>query len=287
MSVFTLTNKSARIRYELGEREIYNDIRSDIGILKTQTVVDADPTYEWKWWQRLQKTEPSGVYVKLFKASVTSPIVWEVYAHSGTEVTSVYPAGIAVGPYYDYAINLVTSSDLRVATVKIENTGTKHANIRYSVRYKYLATERITHEEFASDVLTVRATDETSIGKYGRRVMNLTWTEGTDETVMQSLVDHYLLRYKEPVARVKALVKGTTDTLRTQIYTREFSDLLTVICDELGLNADFYLDTISLRDSLVGIPECTWGLEQIRSYEESTLFVLDTSELDGLHILGS
>ena len=283
---FTLDDTMARIRYELSDREIYNDIRSDIGVLKTQIVVDADPTFEWKWWQRLLQTEPSQVYVKLFKSSVTSPSAWEVYDHSGTEVTSVYPAGIAVGPYYDYAISLVTSSDLRVAPVKIANTGTKPANIRYSVRYKYLATERITHEEFASDVLTVRATDEASIGKYGRRVMNLVWTEGTDETTMQSLVDRYLDRYKEPLPKVSALIKGINDTLITQIHTRDMSDVITVVCGELGLSEVFFLDTISIRDSRLGIPECKWGLGQGRLSEKLTIFTLDTSELDSSHLLG-
>ena len=104
---------------------------------------------------------------------------------------------------------------------------------------------------------------------------------------MQALVDHYLARYQQPVARLRAPIKGTTDVLRTQIITREISDLVTVVCTELGLNADCYINAISIKDDAVGIPVCKWELELQRAYEALTLFTLDTSELDGPDILGS
>ncbi len=45
MSDFTVNDTMAEIRYEIDEREIYNDIRSAIGIMITETVADADATY--------------------------------------------------------------------------------------------------------------------------------------------------------------------------------------------------------------------------------------------------
>ena len=155
------------------------------------------------------------------------------------------------------------------------------------MKYKYLAAERITHEVMVPLLLTVRATDTTSIQKYGRRVMNLTWSEGTPQDAMQAVVDFYLLRHKEPVPRLQGTIKGTTDTLRTQIITTEISDTLTIVCAELGLSADFFVNAISINDDPTGIPVCRWGLEGKRDYEILRIFTLDTSELGGPDILGS
>jgi len=280
MSDFTLDDTMAEIRYELDDREIYNDIRSEIGILTTETVVDADATYSWRVYaRRMEIPATSQPYSRVFSTNIPNPISWKIGTHHAEDVDGK--------SYYDYKIKLLDSDDSRVKAVEVTNTGSKTMRIYFEVKVKYKTSDKITHEESVASTLTVRATSSSSIRKYGRRVMNLTWTEGTSEKDMKSLANHYIDRYAEPVPRLIATIKGITDALRTQIITREISDLITVVCANLGLNADCFINAISISDDPTGIPVCIWELEIQRTYELLTLFKLDTSELDGPHILGS
>lgn len=279
MSDFTVDDTMAEIRYELDDREIYNDIRSEIGILISETVVDEDATYSWKVYSRSVLVSPPYPHIVMFTTRLADPLAWRISRHNAADADG--------RSYYDYKIKLLDTDDDRTKAVKITNTGSKVMRISFAIKVKYKTGDKVTHEELFPETLTVRVTDATSIKKYGRRVMNLTWTEGTEENDMQALVDNYKTRYAEPVARISCVIKGTTDVLRTQIITREITDIITVICTNLDLNADCFINSITITDDPVGIPVCTWGLEIQRAYELLTLFLLDTSELDGPHILGS
>ncbi len=281
MSDFTVNDTMARIRYELDEREIYNDIRSEIGILINETVVDADPTYSWKHWHRSMLQAPGTTWLRVFTASQPDPTSWGLINVSAHKLDN--------SPYYDYNVRIESTDDSRTKGVFSENTGSETAVIVYTLRYKYLTAERLTHEMLVPETLRVRATDETSIRQYGRRVMNLVWAEGTAESAMQSVVNFYLTRYKQPIARLRLTVKGITDTLRTQIITREISDILTVICDELDINEDAFINSIAAREVPItgGIPICIWVVEFQRPEELLTLFLTNTSLTNGPHITGS
>ena len=222
---------------------------------------------------------PPYPHIAIFKTGLAKPLGWKISRHSAIDMNGK--------AYYDYNIKILTTDDDRIIGVEITNTGSERMRISFAVKVKYKSGEQETHEETVHNTLAVRAIDATSIREYGRRVMNLTWTEGTEERAMQSLVDNYITRYKDPVARITVQIKGDTDALRTQIITREISDLVTVVCTNLGLNADCFLNSISIEVDSAGRPVCTWGLEIQRVYELLTLFVLDTSELDGAHVLGS
>ncbi len=280
MSDFTVNDTMAKIRYEVDDREIYNDIRSEIGILTSETVVDADAEYSWKVYAR-RMTIPAGSnsYTRMITTNISNPISWKIGKHHAEDSDDK--------PYYDYNVKAVPTDDDRTIAVVTTNTGSKTMRIYVEAKVKYKTSEKVTHEAMISSTLAVRATSSSSITKYGRRVMNLTWTEGTSEKDMQSLVNLHITRYAEPVPRLICEIKGITDALRTQIITREISDLVTVVCANLGLNADCFINSISISDGRVGIPVCTWQLEIQRTYELLTLFLLDTSELDGAHILGS
>ncbi len=284
MSDFTVNDTMAEIRYELDDREIYNDIRSEIGILTSETVVDADADYWRANFTRFPKVHAGSTTRLTFTADYTSPSDWSIKSHSATYLSSLDP--YTRSPYYDYSIKMETIDGNRKKAVVITNTGSYNGSFRIVVWYKYLKTDKITHEEITPITLTVRATDANSIKKYGRRVMNLTWAEGTEEEDMQAVVNYHLTRYKEPVPRLICGIKGSTDALRTQIITREISDLITVICTNLGLNADCFINSISIRDDNLGIPNCTWGLEIQRTYELLTLFKLGISELGSTDVLG-
>lgn len=280
MSDFTINDTMAEIRYELDDREIYNDIRSEIGILITETVIDADPTYSWSHWLRTYTIPPDGLgWIFRFEASRKAAFSWQI-----SNVSAKDQDGNA---YYAYKTRIITTDSSWIIWIEVTNTGSKTMTITLKVKYKYKTADQVTHEEQIPGTLTVRAIDADSIAKYGRRVMNLTWTEGTGEGEMQILVNHYVDRYKEPVARLSCILKGSTDILRTQIITREISDLITVICTNLGLNADCFINSISMRDSKetlpFRIPVCTWGLEIQRAYELLTYWVWDTSWWDGGH----
>jgi len=281
MSEFTVDDTMVKLRYELDDREIYNDIRSEIGIMINETIVDEDATYSWKWWIRRIRLAPGRQSVSKFSAS-NNAISWKLGGHYARVDIPHYEGKRS---YSNYSVKLSSSGDS--ATVTLKNTGSLNCEIHFSVAYKYKTADRVTHEEAIPETLTVRATDATSILKYGRRVMNLTWTEGTKEDDMQAVVDHDLLRYKDPVARLNLDILGSTDALRTQIITREISDLVTIICTRLGLNGVCFINSISISDNPAGIPSATWGLELQRAYELLTLFLLGTSSLDGAHILGS
>jgi len=279
MSDFTVNDTMAEIRLELDDREIYNDIRSEIGIIESETVVDVDATYSWKVYARRMEVPPPFPHIRMFLTSLSNPISWKIGTHHAEDADGK--------SYYDYDIKLESTDDSRGKAVKITNTGSKTMHIYFEVKVKYKTSDTVTHEESVASTLAVRATGSTSIRKYGRRVMNLTWAEGTGESAMQSLVEHYIDRYVEPVARLSCVIKGTTDALRLQIIGREISDTITVICTNLGLNADCFINSITIKDGPTGIPVGTWELEIQRTYELLTLFKLDTSELDGAHILGS
>lgn len=279
MSDFTVNDTMAKIRYELDDREIYNDIRSEINIVGTVTVVDVDPDYKQKYWQRTVRIPPPDKHWALFTASQPNPSNWKLRNVSAKDLVG--------RAYYKYKIAISDSASANAKYVDITNTGSLTMIITFRLYYRYAVVDEVSHEELVSTILTVRATDATSISKYGRRVMNLTWTEGTEEEDMQALVDQYITRYAEPVARINCVIKGSTDALRTQIITREITDIITVICTNLGLNADTFINSITITDDPTGIPVCTWGLELQRTYETLTLFTLDISELDGPHILAS
>ncbi|KKK97995.1 hypothetical protein LCGC14_2647190, partial [marine sediment metagenome] len=171
--------------------------------------------------------------------------------------------------------------------VEVMNTGSRVARVRFELWYKYQTADQVTHEEMFPQTLSVRSTDAASILKYGRRVMPLTWAEGTDEDAMQSVVDFYLTKHSEPVPRLRVRIKGTTDALQTQIFTREISDILTIIQDNLGINADYYIEAISINDGPADIPVCKWLCEAQRAEEALSIFTVDTSFVDGLDIIGS
>ena len=89
------------------------------------------------------------------------------------------------------------------------------------------------------------------------------------------------------VSILRVQIKGTSDALMTQIFTREITDTLTIVSANLGINADYFIEAISIKDGPADYPTCTWIVEKLRTEEALTLFLLDTSLLDGAHVLGS
>lgn len=284
MSDYTVDDSMAKIIYEVSDREIYNDIRAEIGITKSETVVDADPLYEWKVWKYRERIGGGQGFCRLrtYKADNHNAITWKLTVDDAYYYTGYYEKQ----PYYDYTC-VVDESDNDHCVIKVCNTGSNTCHIVYTIKYKYLASEGATHEEIAYQSLTVRATDATSIARYGRRVMNLTWPQGATVDEMQMIANAALERYKEPVPVLHVTIQGKNDELATQIFTREISDVISVVCDNLGMaSTDFYIDKISIRDTAVGIPVCTWLLTGQRTEEVTGYFTIDTDFIDGDKLIG-
>jgi len=278
MSDYTIDDNMAKLIYEISDREIYNDIRAEIGVQHSETVVDADPTYSWRQWYRYSGLGNPGTCYSTTYNGEYQAISWQIINASSDDHD--------YNPYYDYTINIV-ESDSDHCVVKWCNTGSKGATIGFTLRYKYQTSEGTTHDEIAYQTLTVRATDDTSIAKYGRRVMNLTWPQGTTANDMQGICNTCLARYKDPVPNIMSTIKGTDDTIASEIFTREISDTISVVCDNLGLaSTDFYLDSISIRDSALKQPTCNWLLTGQRTAEVTDWFRFGSGHFGGPEVLG-
>lgn len=279
MSDYTIDDSMAKIIYEIGDREIYNDIRAEIGVQHSETVIDADPTYSWRQWEARTSISPGGFhYSKTFYADAQNAIKWEL--------ADVWAASGLWGAYYDYQC-IIKSSGASSCVVEAWNTGERYCNIlAYTIKYKYKATDRITHDEISYQILTVRVTDDASIAKYGRRVMNLAWPQGTDKEDMETIANACLARYKDPVPNLTVSIQGKNDTIATAIFTREISDIISVVCPNMGMiSTDFFLDKISMRDYPTQIPSCTWLLTGQRPGEATGYFRIDTDLIDGAKLI--
>jgi len=277
MSDYTIDDSMAKLIYEISDREIYNDIRAEIGVQHSETVIDSDPTYSWRSWYRYSGLgDPGTCYSATYNGEYQA-IIWQIINASSDDHD--------YNPYYDYTINIV-ESDSDHCVVKWCNTGSKGATIGFTLRYKYQTSEGTTHDEIAYQTLTVRATDATSITKYGRRVMNLTWPQGTSANDMQGIANACLARYKDPVPNLSVSIQGKDDTIATEIFTREISDVISVVCANMGMaSTDFFLDKISIRDYALKQPTCNWLLTGQRTAEEVGYFIIGTSLIGGPHVI--
>ena len=275
MSDYTVDDSMVKIVYDLSDREIYNDIRAEIGILKTETVLDADADYSWKYWMKYSGLPAPGyTNFRYFTATLQAPITWAL--------TNVSAYAYDKTPYYDYEIELQDTNDDLTKAVRIKNTGTSGGTIQFTVKYKYLSAEEVTHEETSWDTLTVRSFDETSILKYGRRVMPLRWPQGATSEQMQMMADAALSHYKDPYHVLHIKLRGDTAAKATQIFTREISDTISVICDNLGMaSTDHFIDAVSIDDTALKSPVATWQLIQQRAVENTGYFMIDTDSIDG------
>ena len=264
---------------ELSDREIYNDIRSDTGISNTETVIDEDPTYSTKTFHCYTGLPADDkAYRDTLYASANNALSWWIHkSYAGTTWT--------YEPYYKYYIKIV-SQDSSKCTIEYKNTGSLGATLEYSVSYRYKTSEGSSHEVTNYSTLTVRATDDVSIAKYGRRVMNIVWPLGQTQEQMQSLVNSYLERYKEPVPIATITLQGKSDELIKNILMLKISDRVRIIYDLLGLDGEFFVNNLDITHDVQGILEGRYELEYARANEANSIFTLDVSELDGADILG-
>ena len=291
-SVATFDDTMADIVYMLDDREIHNDIRSETRVSEDVEIDDSD------WLDTIITTKLRSL--TLFPE--TSSYLWSHIdlVPLGVSADDII-SGVWEGTHLYWDIG--TSSEVRVdfsisvsidalrGTVTVpaavgDPTHTEMYSGDVYITYNGQEWQEGSHIETQWSTLTVRVTDPTSILKYGRRVLNLTWPLGATQVQTQSIAESYRDKYSEPVSRITMLVKGKTDALKVQILTREISELITVISSELGLNADYYINRIDYKEFTDSLPQVTWALEEQRTSEAAGIFLIDTSELDGTTWIG-
>jgi len=304
-SVATFDETMVDIVYELDDREIHNDIRSEIIVSDTETIEDVEEEYGYNtvWASYMGLINPGeSTYINMDAEVGHVPVSWKSISvsyvrakdYSVDEATCEASGGnwnsYGLWCGVDYGGHISKSFDNKQDSwckVKLTNTGTLICHqFTVGARYKYLDVPGSSHEETVYNTLTVRATDPASIQKYARRVLNLTWPLGATQAQTQEIAESYKNKYSEPVSRVTMWVTGKTDALKVQILTRKVSDLITAISSKLGLSADYYINRIDYKDFADRLPQVVWTLEEQRASEAAGIFVIDTSDIDGTAWIG-
>lgn len=284
----------ADISLELSEREIYNDVRS-----VTMDTTGFEEAYSTKavepnWCDYSPHLAPGETQeVTVFTESGDSEITWLGIMHAsayGKTLTGISEASClalggkwknvlggmcSFGDMSEYLSVIPTGQTANSFTFEVTN---EHATLwltyHVQVQYRYLAERRI----------LVRSTDESSIAKYGRRVMNLTWELGQEIATQQQIVDSYVATHSEPVPLLVITVQGKTDRLIDFILYAKINDLIRIYLSELGINHDYWITQLAPTHRTDGMLEADLQLEQIRTDEEVIFWEWDTSLWDGDHV---
>jgi hypothetical protein len=323
MSTTITENDIAEITFDFGEREIYNDIRSECDVTEILHVrPDATPdlflsfeTSAWGWTIYANST----TYVTATADEDHSEISWlgiTDYSFSPKTLLGLSEAECAAlgtgnwrysskmetslcmldqSVVEDYVSWEVYSQDDTTFTIEVTNDSSY--DIRGVWKVAYLALTPATR------YLKLRSTNDTSIAKYGRRVMDLRWYVGQTPNQMQSIIDGYCDKYAEPVPFVNLVLLGKTDSLVTKILGLKMDDTITLRLpglnvygyfilntdrlDEgylgvegLTLNDEFWVNNVSISHDVNGIMEGIFDLANVRGLERYTYFELDVSKLD-------
>lgn len=305
MSVATFSDTMCKLICNIDDRKIYNDIRSEIDISETVVVLDEEATYSTFDTHDLVGIAGDPPYENFWHDLAPSANVEHyVYAskkHWGyvTNWMSVY-----VRAYYLQDGYVYLSSQFEVPiteTYKYDGGAgydykalasiTNNESVNYSVYflyaiYEYQVAPIVTHNETNTYTVVVNVTDSSSIQKYGRRELNLTWALGQTQQQMEAIIAKYLALLKEPLPYLSMILKGSTDALILQILSRKISDRITIVNTRLGLNADFFINSVNVYHDNQGVLTGEYSIEEVPEIYSASLFTLDSSALDGPHILG-
>ena len=269
MSLHTFTD--GHIVLNLNDREIYNDIRARIDLTVTAVVTDSPDVY-------------ANGFKYYFIGSKVSPVEADLGAHETRSISltrntpplqySRLPLALtwtcATGVAFDAASNqiplsvVITSSDADNITFEVTNpTGDVQDNCLITLNYSYLDQGATTHSESNTSTLQVLTSSPDSIAKYGRRVMDLVWPQGQTQDATIALAQAARDKYREPVPTATYTIQGKNAELVEQIFMRRISDLITIVQADIGLSADFFIDSVNISNSQ-GMANATWGLVMAR-----------------------
>jgi hypothetical protein len=325
MSTSISASDIAEITLDFGEREIYNDIRSECDVTEILTVrPDATPelflTFKASAW-----AEPvyanSTTYITATADSDHSEIIWldivdyafspETqfgWSQSECEALDGEYRVIGSGPPMCLLPQSVVKSDIswritsrgtNTCTIKVTNDSTYDVRGVWYVSYMALTP--------ATRYLKLRSTDDTSIAKYGRRVMDLRWYVGQTPNQMQSIIDGYRDKHAEPVPFANVVLLGETDSLVSKILSLKIDNMVALelpqanICryfifnedkfDEAYLapdgtvfNNEFWVNSVSINHDVNGVLEGIFDLEGVRELEKIPYCKFDESKFDEAYL---
>jgi hypothetical protein len=272
--VATITDTMADLSYVLSTREIYNEI-----LAETEVTVDTDITVidsPTEYGEGFATTGCGGLSAGAStEASVTGNgkpnLSWvrtSGYGHAADK--SIVPIDC-----------MIVSSSGNTCRVRFTNNTSGYVtNIYVTVSYTYLKNVAVTHEETESNTTTyqVSARDEVSINKYGKRTMSLDWPLGQTKAQMQALANAYLAKHKDPVPLAPMVLEARDDTNIVLILTLAISDKIKVVSSELGMSADFFINSVELGHNKGGVLTGTYMLEEVRSTETAAPAMWGTAE---------
>jgi len=305
MAVFNATDLKG-FTLQTSAREIYNDIRAECDVTEILTVrPDATPDlfldfHANAWAYSLAAN--SEVEITATADDDHSEVVWgDIIEYSfSPETIQGWGQGACeeLGGYWRYSDRLGTSLcslpqslvdqdmeweivDKGDTTCTIRVTNNSDYIIRGMWRVSYIALTPETR------YIKLRSIDQDSIDYYGRRVMDLDWPLGITPTQMQALIDNYRDRYCEPSCLASMTLEGSTDAKVTQILALRIDDKHQIIHAGLAMDQEFFINSVagSFDREGTGLLTGTYSLEQVRTMEEATYFIIGSSLIGGTHVI--
>lgn len=282
---------------DLSDREIYNDIRAECDIwaileLHPETTPDFFEAETTDQTITIEASEGNHVGVEVFyfeaaageegtyftAATITEMEIPPIGGLSEAECEAIESGTRFQGEYYDGFCHV----GVRPSKVRIYDTSfsTDHSKMWVYVRNEYGLYGTSTPYDVEVTVeaeyykldpdqryFKLRASDDTSILKYGRRVMNLPWPLGQTPELMQEIIDLYLERYMEPVPFARITMLGKDAALQKEILDFDISDIFVITHAGLNLDTEFFVNNISCSHDVSGVLEGNFDLEEVRDME--------------------
>jgi hypothetical protein len=279
---------------DFGEREIYNDIRTECDVTEILEVrPDATPdlfetfTAQGDYWGI---PPGSSMDITAYAADEHTEIVWlqvvDFYSNPVTQFDLTQEECEGLGGTWrapDWPVGVepfcILPSSLGPASYRIISRGTNSCTVR------------VTNEssDFAISVLfrvsyQALTPEKRYIAKYGRRTMDLRWYVGQTPNQMQTIIDGKCDKYSEPYPVVNVTMRGKTDALVTKILGLKIDDKVALTHTRLNINDDFWVSNVSGSHDVNGLLEGIFDLENVKPEEEYTYFELDVSKLDEAYL---
>lgn len=277
----TFTDTMANIVYEFDDREIYNDIRSEIEITETTEVPGQETV-----WGKGSKGEyadaiPGTEHWPWIQPGANSETVDITIPHGSSQQTQITNIEASPSALVATVVSIAQTDSKTIVYAYATNVGSGGWTAYIRVYYTYIKVPGVLeHTDTNQYTLKIRSKDDESIAQYGRRVMDLAWPLGQTQDQMQALIDSYLARYSQPTSRVTMTVIGKTDALIVAMLTLAISDKITVINTVMGLNAQFFINNIQYDHDVHGLPTAVYTLEEIRDTETWVPWIWDIAQWD-------
>lgn len=296
-------NRMQSFALEISDREIYNDIRAKCDITKILAIrPDATPEF-------FQEFEARGHFYNLDYGETTTVTVEADEDHSeiAWQELTRWTASIEVlfgwtteqcealgGHTREGSGGLMCFLPSSLVSIDCEIINRQATSVTVQVEnlcdYKIRGSVYVSYVALTSDLrfLKLRSVDETSMRKYGRRVMDLVWPLGQHPVTMQSMIDLYKGRYSEPVSMAEMTLEGINAANVAAILELRMDGKHRFIHPRLEMDQEFFVNHITggLNREGTNLLSGSFSLEQVRAIEEPSIFTWDVSAWDDGDIWG-